>query len=405
MGEPGRWAAVAARAPWAPAALRVLGEAGLLAAAALDALTTSAGERVESWGALAAGVALLGLLLRRRLPAVGFLMALPALSLSFALVPALVALYQLSRRAEHQRLSLVAGAVTAALAALPTPPVPRELLALASQSPRDLLLDLVYGSLAGAAPVALGRLARAREELRHQLVALDAAHCAERELREARALERERLRLAREMHDVVSHQVSLIAVQAGALQVTARDEVVRTSASTIRELGVATLEELRHMVGVLRAPRPGQAPSEPQPRLRDLRHLVEASGCGASLELDDGLVLEPPVERAVYRTVQEGLTNARKHAPGAAVAVRVGVRAAGRGSREGAEGPEGPEGPELEVVVANGPRAGRPLGLPSSQMGLVGLRERADLLGGDLEAGADGEGGYRLRLRVPLGGC
>jgi len=242
--------------------------------------------------------------------------------------------------------------------------------------------------------VALGRLARAREELRQQLVALDAAHCAEREMREARALERERLRLAREMHDVVSHQVSLIAVQAGALQVTAPDEAVRSSAATVRELAVATLEELRHMVGVLRAPRPGQAPLEPQPRLSDLRHLVEASGCGASLDLEDGLVLEPPVERAVYRTVQEGLTNARKHAPGAAVAVRVARRAR----------PEGSEGLELEVVVANGPRAGRPLGLPSSRTGLVGLRERADLLGGALEAGADGEGGYRLELRVPLGG-
>ena len=372
-------------------ALRVLGEVALLAAAALAAVTTSSGGRVEGWGAVAAGVALLGLLLRRRAPQAGFVMTLPALSLSFALVPALVALYQLSRRSEHRRLLLVAAAVTAALAALPSPPTPHDLLALAGESPRDLLLDLVYGSLAGAAPVALGRLARTREELREQLVALEAAHCAEREMREARALERERLRLAREMHDVVSHQVSLIAVQAGALQVTAPDEVVRSSASTIRELGVATLEELRHMVGVLRAPRPGQAPLEPQPRLSDLRHLVEASGCGVSLELDDALVLEPPVERAVYRTVQEGLTNARKHAPGAAVSVRV----ARRGSRDG---------DVLEVVVANGPRSGRPLGLPSSQMGLVGLRERADLLGGDLVAGPDGEGGYRLELRVPLGG-
>jgi len=394
VGEVGRWRAVARRAPWAPAVLRVLGEVALLAAAALDAVTTASGERVGGWGAVAAGAALLGLLLRWRLPAVGLVMTLPALSLSFALVPALVALYQLSRRTEHQRLSLVAAAVVAALAALPTPPVPHELVALATQSLRDTLLDLVYGSLAGAAPVALGRLARAREELRQQLVALDAAHCAEREMREARALERERLRLAREMHDVVSHQVSLIAVQAGALQVTAPDEAVRSSAATVRELAVATLEELRHMVGVLRAPRPGQAPLEPQPRLSDLRHLVEASGCGASLDLEDGLVLEPPVERAVYRTVQEGLTNARKHAPGAAVAVRVARRAR----------PEGLEGLELEVVVANGPRAGRPLGLPSSRTGLVGLRERADLLGGALEAGADGEGGYRLELRVPLGG-
>lgn len=392
MGEVDRWPLSRLRAPWAPVVWRALGEVGLLSAAALDAVTTAAGGRVEGWGAAAAGVALVGLLLRRRLPVVGLVMALPALSLSFALVPALVALYQLSRRSEHQRLSLVAAAVTAAVAALPSPPVPRELLALADQSPRDLLLDLLYGSLAGAAPVALGRLARAREELRHQLVALDAAHCAEREMREARALERERLRLAREMHDVVSHQVSLIAVQAGALQVTAPDESVRSSAETIRELGVATLEELRHMVGVLRAPRPGRAPLEPQPRLADLRHLVEASGCGASLDLDDGLVLDPPVERAAYRTVQEGLTNARKHAPGAPVSVRVRRRVV-RGE------------PELEVAVVNGPRAGRPLGLPSSQMGLVGLRERAELLRGELAAGPDDEGGYRLVLRVPLGGC
>jgi MYXO-CTERM domain-containing protein len=346
----------------------------VLGAAALDSLleiTSSDGV----WPWVTGLLALAGLLVRRRRPGLGFLATLPGLITSFALIATLVALYTLARQSESRRVVGAAVAVTViGFVAQQSEPV----------LDRATLLNLVYGVLQGAGPAALGQLVRAREALRRQLRELDDSHRAEQALREEQVLERERNRLAREMHDVVSHQVSLIAVQAGALQVGARDDTTRQAARTIRELGVSTLDELRHMVAVLRAPNSDRPPLQPQPGLADLRSLVEGAGVDATLEQDPDLDLDPHAQRAVYRTVQEGLTNARKHAPGARVRVRI-VR----------------NGPDIEVAVHNERATTRPLGLPGSQMGLIGLRERADLLGGTLTAEPDGEGGFRLVLQLP----
>jgi signal transduction histidine kinase len=327
---------------------------------------------------IAGGLALAGLLERRRRPGLGFVATLPGLVTSMALIATLVALYTLARRSESRRVVGAAVAVTVIGFVVQLPVQGEPFL------DRDTLLALVYGVLQGAAPAALGQLVRARETLRRQLRELEDSHRAEQTLREEQVLERERNRLAREMHDVVSHQVSLIAVQAGALRVGAADDATRHAARTIRELGVSTLDELRHMVAVLRAPTADRPPLQPQPGLAELRVLVEGAGVDATLEQDPDLDLDPHAQRAVYRTVQEGLTNARKHAPGARVRVRV-VR----------------DGPEIEVAVLNDRATARPLGLPGSHQGLVGLRERADLVGGTLTAEPDGTGGFRLVLRLP----
>ncbi|WP_079055295.1 sensor histidine kinase, partial [Streptomyces neyagawaensis] len=185
------------------------------------------------------------------------------------------------------------------------------------------LVTVTYSVATGAAPVFLGQLVQARRELSLRLDEISEAREHERLLLAQGVLARERAQLAREMHDVVSHQVSLIAVRAGALQVGSRDPGTREAASTIRRLSVQTLEELRHMVSVLRAS--GSRPTEltPQPSLADLRRLVDSSGIEAELRTDLPDDLPPAVQRAVYRTVQEALTNVRKHAPGATATIHL----------------------------------------------------------------------------------
>ena len=186
------------------------------------------------------------------------------------------------------------------------------------------------------------------------------------------------------MHDVVSHQVSLIAVQAGALQVSSPDPAARTAAGVIRSLAVRTLDELRQMVGVLRAEGAPTGGDKPQPTLDDLPRLVADSGLPAELVTDVTDDLAPPLQRAVYRTIQEGLTNARKHAPGAAVRVSVRTSTA-----------------TIDVVVENDPPTGAALILPSGGAGLRGLRERAELLGGRLTAAGGPDGAFRLAVSLP----
>jgi len=202
-------------------------------------------------------------------------------------------------------------------------------------------------------------------------------------------LAKERAQLAREMHDVVSHQVSLIAVRAGALQVRSPDPDTKQAAATIRQLSVRTLEELRYMVNVLRAS--GSRPTEltPQPTLAQLPGLVANSAIDARLELGvpADADLPPPVQRAIYRTVQEGLTNVRKHAPGSTATVRISQH-----SRV------------IRATVVNTPPTRPAMPLPSANHGLAGLRQRAALLGGTLEASPTPDRGFRLSLALPITG-
>jgi signal transduction histidine kinase len=208
---------------------------------------------------------------------------------------------------------------------------------------------------------------------------------AERQLRDEPARSAERARIAREMHDVVAHKVALIALHAGALELGARDGTapVRDGAALIRSTAREALEELRSVLGLLQA----DPPAGPDAPFADLASLVAASvRAGQAVELrDDGGPLPPATGRVVYRVVQEGLTNAHKHAPDAPVTVTVDRDPAG----------------DVTVTVHNPAPAGPPMDLPGSGSGLVGLAERIRLVGGTLHSGPLAGGGWRLRAVVP----
>jgi signal transduction histidine kinase len=234
--------------------------------------------------------------------------------------------------------------------------------------------------------VVIGVLVRAQRRLVRSIS--DRARQVElgEELRIEQARLAERERIAREMHDVLAHRISLLAVHAGALEVR-RDAPPgeRMAAGVIRQSAYEALEELRQVIGMLREP----AEDHPQPSLADVPALVEQSrDAGERVELDLSAAGVPAgVGRHAYRIVQEALTNARKHAPGARVRVAVTGHA-----EQG-----------LVVQVGNPLRPGGPV-LPGSGTGLVGLRERVQLAGGRLEHGPTPAGEFELRAWLPWGG-
>jgi signal transduction histidine kinase len=348
----------------------------LVAVAAVDALPAMPRGWYREY--IVSVIAVLAIPLRRKLPFATLLVCMPGAYWGPTVVAPMVAMFTV---ADRSRRSLVWLGAAVVLVGQYLPYYKANPL-----GPSDLgnLQTLIYALLIAGQPTALGLLARARRQVTVQLRELQASRAREQSLLTESVRSTERTRLAREMHDVVSHQVSLIALQAGAWRVTANDEKSRSAASTIRTLAVTTLDELRHMVGVLRG---SGTDSElaPQPRLRDLRRLVEASATNAQLELHGVLSRTWPeaVERAVYRTVQEGLTNASKHAPGSEVWIEVSDVGGALEVRVRNKAPEAVPGPDTE--------------LPKSGHGLVGLRERAELLGGRMSAALTGDGGYELK--------
>ncbi|MEU3830252.1 histidine kinase [Streptomyces sp. SID161] len=324
---------------------------------------------------LAAAVALL---LRRRRPMLTFLLTLPSVLLSDAVVACLAALYTLASF-RCPRTLLVLGSLAFAFADTTSLPSPE----LDLTSP-PTLIALGYSTATAAAAVFLGQLVQTRRDLSLRLTEISQARDHQQLLTAQAALAKERAQLAREMHDVVSHQVSLIAVHAGALQVGTSDPDAKEAAATIRRLSVQTLDELRHMVGVLRASGGNPTDLTPQPALIDLQRLADNSGIETELRMNLPEGLPPPVQRAVYRTVQEALTNARKHAPGATA--RIDLFQAG-GS--------------VHVKVTNTAPTQPPLTLPGAHHGLIGLRQRAELLGGTMSSGPTADGGYEVCVVLP----
>lgn len=249
------------------------------------------------------------------------------------------------------------------------------------------VLDGIYGCVFAIGPMALGLLVNVRRDLSARVTELAASREREQRLMAGAVRADERAKLAREMHDLVSHQVSLIAMQAGALQVSTGDPAARETAATIRTLSVRTLDELRQLVGALRTT------VDDEIGLDTLADLVAESAVQADFSLNlDGRTPPGPVASAVYRTVQEALTNVRKHAAQASTTVRVSA-----------------EGDRLDVEVRNDAPPIVPVSprvlirpLPSGGHGLLGLRERAELLGGTFEAGPVGRGGFLVRASFPL---
>ncbi|WP_211125040.1 histidine kinase [Streptomyces yatensis] len=355
------------------------------------------------------------LLVRRRLPALVFLITLPGILIGYVWFAPMIALYTVARLRPNHRLLGISALLLAAAHFIPWPVSDFEPTAY-----RENTLTLIDACVTSVGPIALGLLVRTRGELAARIEDLTRSRRHADELIAEQVLSTERARLAREMHDVVAHQVSLISLQAGAVQISAEDAKAREGARTIRELSVRTLDELRHMVGILRAAGGDHEELTPQPRLADLPRLIELSALNVSFETD-GATRRPghpeAVERAAFRIVQEALTNVRKHAPGARVTVRVNdaeaegaaqtaaeeaaPSAAHGAAHEAAEKAEETGG--LRVEVRNGPPDASAVapGLPGGGHGLVGLRERAQLLGGTLEAGPTEEGGFVVRADFP----
>jgi len=214
----------------------------------------------------------------------------------------------------------------------------------------------------------------------------------EQQLREQQATQQERVRIAREMHDVVAHSLTLLVVQAESLRARG-GELPAWSRTQIDGLAVAGRQaggELRDLLRVLRGPE-DTAPLAPMPGLRDLPELLDRSrAAGAQvdgrieIEADAG-ALPRPVQLTAYRIIQESLTNARRHAPGAPVRVDIAEDAR-----------------QLRCEVVNS-RPAEPV--PASWgtgLGLVSMRERVDALGGELRAGPTDDGGFQVLATLPL---
>ncbi|GAA2259468.1 histidine kinase [Glycomyces scopariae] len=318
-----------------------------------------------------AGVLALGLLwLRRRWPTQAAAVAAGLSSFSeTSAFPLLVLLFTVVVRRPLRTAAWVFGGAMAA-AVVYSVIRPQELGVLGNLA----FAVVLYGGVAG-----WGMFTRYRRALR--------ARAAEQEQGEReRARQRAREELARELHDLLGHRLSLLSLHAGAMEyrtdLTPRE--LAGAAGVVREQSHLAMRDLREVIAVLRAPI-GELP---QPSVADLRALVEEARPGSEIAFEVAFDPEAAGEapersgRTAYRIVQEALTNARRHAEGAAVAVTV----------------SGGPGDGLEVAVVNGP--GRDSGAGSGH-GLIGLEERTALAGGRLDYGPTGDGGWRVRAWLP----
>ncbi|WP_328451535.1 sensor histidine kinase [Amycolatopsis sp. NBC_00438] len=320
-------------------------------------------------------VAAAGLMLASDLFAPGLFVAVRPLALTTVPTITPVVLSQLPRVLDRRSVLWLAGILTL-IAARPWVPS-------WSTTP--------FAVLSTTLPAMFGLYGEARRQLLRSL--RDRAERAEREqhLLAEQARAEERRRLAGEMHDVVTHRLSLMVLHAGALGVTSHEEPVRAAAEDIRREGALALDELRDLVGVLRngtetVPRT-LSPEQPG----DPARLVEESrsvGVVTGLAVDgDPAQVSPTVARTAYRLVQEALTNIRKHAPGASAAVSLRYHPGG-----------------LDVSIANTAASRRPdpaLAGSGSGAGLAGLRQRVELVGGRFDAGPVAGGGFRVGAILP----
>lgn len=369
-----------------PRLRRLLLELAVIAACLSDALLVVDRYDLPTWVS-SAGALLIPL--RHRFPAAVLLASLPGVGTRMALLPAMFALVALSRSRGNVRDIMPFVPLCGLALLVPWPPGP---VALLDATGPQVVEAIVYAVALTLGPISAGLLGATKAELQAKLTELSHTRQREQELRSAQAVTAERTRIAREMHDVVAHAVSLIAVQAGALQVSSPDGKVRDTAAQLRQLSVRTLTELRAMVGVLRMTGPDSVELAPQPTLADLPRLTDDAGFPVTLRLDCTLAnggqhdVPAPVQRAAYRTVQEALTNVRKHAGGAPATVIVDRNSSALNV-------------EIVNIAPTDPLAGQ---FPSGGHGLTGLRERASMLGGGMSAGRTADGGFRLRASFPI---
>ncbi|MEU6770918.1 histidine kinase [Streptomyces sp. NPDC046759] len=256
--------------------------------------------------------------------------------------------------------------------------------------------SVVFAVLLSVSVIGWGMFVRSKRLL--MLSLRERARRAETEARlraeQAQRLAREAI--AREMHDVLAHRLTLLSVHAGALEFRpdAPHEEVARAAGVIRESAHEALQDLREIIGVLRAGEAEDTAGERRrpPTLAALDALVgECRDAGMKVTLDhrvaDPAAVPASVGRTAYRIAQEGLTNARKHAPGAEVTLSL----------------TGAPGEGLTVTVSNPPPTADPTPVPGSGQGLIGLTERTTLAGGRLEHGGTADGGFEVRAWLPWG--
>ena len=367
-------------------ALDVLLAIAVLVAGQVEAWTgvLSTHRQGPHWAeALGYGIAAAALAFRRVHPLAGVLVVCGAMALEFAVVgspegfgvatPPLVAAYTVANREGRRRalwgLAAVLGLGVAWMAFDPLVVHPVEYVQSSLW-----LSPWVIGWL-------LGAYLRARRLYVQGLV-------REREERALTAVAEERNRIARELHDVIGHSVSVMTVQASAVRRLMRPDQARERAAleTVEATGREALAEMRRMVGVLRS-GDNDPNLAPPPRLDQLDQMVEKfrrAGLDVTCEYDGEVVpLAPGLDLTAYRLVQEGLTNTLKHAFATCVVVRVSYR-----------------DDSLLLSVRDNGRG--PDGAPAPGTGLLGMRERVDVFGGELAAGAAEGGGYELRAELPL---
>ncbi|WP_328504170.1 histidine kinase [Streptomyces sp. NBC_00457] len=325
---------------------------------------------------------LTALVWRRRFPlAVAMTVAIASTASTLATGAALLALGSISARRRPVEIGVVGLAyVTASQFAIGLYPVERP--------PGSLWYQLAFPALTAGIAVAVGMAVGARRVEVRSL--RERAESAEREqaARAAQARALERNRIAREMHDVLAHRISLVAMQAGVLghRGDLAAEENRVLVRSIAEGSHQALEELRDVLGVLRADP--DRPEPPQPSLDLIPDLVaDARTSGLDVTLTTTVTGTPSdlVGRTCYRIVQEGLTNAAKHAPGARIHITLDVTA----------------GDQLDVSVRNSAATTKPARSPASGFGLLGLTERVDLAGGKLDHHPTPDDGYLLTAQLP----
>ncbi|TCJ30007.1 sensor histidine kinase [Nocardioides jejuensis] len=323
------------------------------------------------WLDLAVGsLAYVAVFYRRRNPLATALLLNAAAAVSgFAAGPAVLAAVSLASRRVYREIVLV-GLVSFSAGITFTKIEPQ-------QHQDTWWLDIVVNLVATVAILGWGLYIGSRRELVARLHAEVAQAAAEQELRADQARGAERSRIAREMHDVLAHRISQISMRANAVMFREdlSAEQLREQVGVIQANANEALADLRSVLGVLRDPASGAPLDRPQPTFGDLASLVaDEIAAGASVTLTTDVEGDVPelAGRTAYRIVQEALTNSRKHAPGAAVTV-----AMTGAPRDG-----------LTLLIRN-PLGFASSGTPGSGLGLVGLRERAELAGGRLDAGRE----------------
>ncbi|HEX5405086.1 MAG TPA: histidine kinase [Pseudonocardiaceae bacterium] len=366
-------AELVARVPRVP---RTIAQEIVVVGAALGVVLLSHPTGV-AWSEPAALVACCALPLRLKWPWLAMLFCLWGLSGELGLAPALIGIYRIGRTARSPWVTVAWAA--AGVVAIETTVFATEPLTL-----QDGTLSVLFALLWMSSPAGLGMLVATRERLAASLAQLRLASESESEMRAERARRAERNRIGREIHDAVGHHATLIAVEAAALEATTGEPETKAAAGRMRALAKASLGEMRAALGLVGGRSEGAA------GLADVAELVAQAGqAGMSVDLESADLADvdvlPAVGRAVFRIVQEALTNAAKHAPGAAVRVVVG-----------------PHEGSLVVTVISGPGSEGSSVPDGGGLGLAGMAERATTVGGHLNVERGPGDKFTVSARLPL---